>query len=569
MDSSSPPQGRSPFGEGSGEPPKAGEAPGSAPPRRRAHLNFRTFLVIEAALLVALALWIRPWEGRGPLRHGVGGEPAAPGEASGGRLILPPPPLPASLMLVDGDDAPYPEATAALGSCAGGDGAAIPLVRGPDGAFPLPVERWSAEGEDDDAPTPHPLEADCLFMGVPGPITLPPHPLGPHRGEAIVRLALPRAPRMTAEVVDTRGRSLDAVITLEQSRGAEVAEAVVVQAEGGAASFYLDPVFPSIILRFSAPGHLDEERSLDTRQGPPPRELRVSLSPIDAVVEVRCQEEGGGPCDREVTRLRCEAGEVIGPTATVDGEGHGAVSCPPGDGHRLFAWRITGGGVGADLAPEQLEAEVELPAQDGVVAGSVRDERLGAELREFELEWRWAPAVEPEVVLSGGRSVADRQGRFEVQGLAPGLWVVAARAPGFGPVAAGPVAVEGGGITVLAPLVAPREATLEGTVLLEGGLAAPGATVLALYTGEGPLARILPPAEPSAAGKGAAASPRIAGEAQANALGRFTLGGLAPGVYQVVAYAFERPPLAGAERVRVQVEAGQRRLNVEVPLSSR
>ena len=91
-------------------------------------------------------------------------------------------------------------------------------------------------------------------------------------------------------------------------------------------------------------------------------------------------------------------------------------------------------------------------------------------------------------------------------------------------------------------------------------------TVLALLEASGPLALLMPPAD-SEDPKGEGL--RLAAEAKTSSKGTFTIEGLAPGTYRVMAYAFERPPLARAELIEVTVLAGQRKLNVEVGLSER
>lgn len=370
---------------------------------------------------------------------------------------------------------------------------------------------------------------------------------------------------LEGEVLNSEGERVPQAkvlaMTVEQAnqRNPFVNEQVDEESEEGDGSFKLEGVpAGEMVLVVEADGYLEARYELGlVRNGEVRQGLRITLDRgnlIGGVVQwpdgtpaagalVRISQKGGlMGFGVDIERIM---GEVKVPSdgrflfsALEDGNCQIQASCyergyePPEDAslrERLLdpppLWRAVAG----DVRPGQLNLVLDL-SEGSEVAGRVVDE-VGEPVRSFQIIAR--PA-ENDILNTGARKpVKDRfrtkDGRFVLEGVPVGRWILSARALGYG---------DGDEVPVLAPtdgeieITLPRECRLSGRIEDPNGEPVDGARLTAEHGG-GKTAR-----------------------AQASADGTFSLARLNPGVVKITA---QGGGWAKSNPVEVMLSAGEQR----------
>jgi protocatechuate 3,4-dioxygenase beta subunit len=312
----------------------------------------------------------------------------------------------------------------------------------------------------------------------------------------------------------------------------------VLRADAGADGVFRIEGVPagSHVLVVTAPGHSSQRVDVQVRPKDGLADLGDLFLETGLTIRGRVSDRDGAPiADAQIRGFQPRT--FAGPPAEARSEVDGSFTLgglSPG-GYRLIA---TAPGYGSEHKPVEAGAEgVDLVLRPaGQIAGQVVDE-AGRPIESFRVSAQPASRESGRVLRMGpdGRSFADSTGRFVLEDVAEGTYVVQASAPDRASASVSDVKVTGDGTTNVGQLRLAAGATVRGSVVDPNAAPIAGATV----TVHGP---------------GRSFSPFGSGpQAMTDSAGGFELKGVPAGTLEVAA---DHPQFAQG-RVAVEVDPAQ------------
>lgn len=310
---------------------------------------------------------------------------------------------------------------------------------------------------------------------------------------------------------------------------------------------------PRVDLEARAPGFAPTlVRGLDLAAGPGAFDLGRVVLTAGAVLEGQVEDPGGNPVDGAAVRV-LQVDPVADRLARAGSPAAALEAVSGADGRFEVRGLKPGETVGLAVtregyAPRTLSG-LRVPAGEPARVVLSRAARLSGRIAGESGE----PVAGARVVLRGldgarpiaGLGSADGEGRFTLEGIAPGRYALDASAPGYLPGSLEKLEAAGGAEVDDLDVTLRRGATVEGTVYAPDGTPAAGATVRALPASgnDTGMLTFLP-------------------ETRTDAEGHYRLGGLRPGRQSLAA---EHPDYA---RTAKAVEIGGEETRIDLHLGS-
>jgi len=359
-------------------------------------------------------------------------------------------------------------------------------------------------------------------------------------GEVQADVVLERGVPVTGRLVGASELPVAGRASIDELGGSRTPRSLsdVLRAEAGEDGVFRIEGVPagSHVLVATAPGHSTQRVDVQVRPKDGLADLGDVFLETGLVIRGRVSDKDGSPiADAQIRGFQPRTFATSPAEARSEADGTFAIGGLAPGGYRLIA---SAPGYGSVDKPAEAGAEdVELVLRPaGEIAGQVVDE-AGRPIEAFRVSAQPASRESGRIVMMGhdGRSFADSAGRFVLEEVAEGTYVVQATAPDRASASASDVKVTGGGTTNVGPLRLAAGATVRGSVVDPNDAPIAGATV-------------------SVHGPGRSFSPFGAGpQAMTDSAGAFELKGVPTGTLEVVA---SHPQFAEG-RVAVEVDPAQ------------